>query len=164
MKRIKTREFLRRTLTDVFSMTPWPLEMAGAFALWHYGKLFTSDVALSQDFQNVIAQLMPGESWGTFARTLAYALWILGALSVTTGARLYLARIIAAMAGLIVWSVLTYSCWRGDVPLAVYELYAFFVLAQAYTALLIQTRRRADEAADAEANNANAVAQYKDGG
>ena len=148
MKRINTREFLRRTLTDIISMSPWPLEMAGAFALWHYGRLFTSNVVLSPDFQNVVAHLMPGESWGFFARGVAYALWALGSLSVTTGARLYLPRIVVAMGGLIVWSVLAYSCWRSDVPVTIYELYAFFVFAQAYTALLIQTRRRADEAED----------------
>ena len=141
---MKTREFARRVLTDIVSMTPWPLEMAGTFVLWHYGKLFSSSLELSRDYSAIVAQIMPGDTWGLFARSLAYVLFVLGMLRILTGAGFYTARVVAAVAGLIVWSVLTYSCWRSGVPLAIYELYAFFILAQAYTALLIQTRRRAE--------------------
>lgn len=126
-------------------MTPWPLEMAGTFVLWHYGKLFSSSLALSRDYSAIIPHVMPGDTWGIFARSLAYALFALGMLHILTGAGLYVARVVAALAGLLVWSVLTYSCWCSGVPLAIYELYAFFIAAQAYTALLIQTRRRAEK-------------------
>ena len=87
MKRIQTRDLARRALTNFISMSPWPLEMSGAFVLWHYGKLFTSSQVLSNDFNSVIAQLMPGESWGVFARSLAYFLVAIGVVGLLTGAR-----------------------------------------------------------------------------
>ena len=145
MKRIETRDIVRRALTSFISMTPWPLEMAGAFMLWHYGRLFTSNLILSSDFNTIIAQLMPGESWGFFARALAYTLGGLGLISILTGARLYVARLGAAVAGLICWGVLVYSCWRTDVPFEVYEIWAAYVVIQGYVALLIKTRLREDE-------------------
>lgn len=142
---MKTREFARRVLTDIVSMTPWPLEMAGTFVLWHYGKLFSSSLEISRDYSAIIAQIMQGDTWGLFARGLAYALFGLGTLRILTGAELYVVRVIAAVAGLLVWGVLTYSCWRSGVPVQIYELYAFFIMAQAYTAMLLQTRRRAEK-------------------
>ena len=144
MKRTKTRDVAHRALTNFVSMSPWPLEMSGAFVLWHYGRLFTSDLLLSSDFNKIIAQLMPGESWGALARILAYLLCGVGVLGLVTGARLYSIRLAAAIAGLVTWGVLVYSCWRNDVPCEVYEIWVGYVVIQAYVALLIKQRLRED--------------------
>ena len=138
-------EFLRRAVTDLFSMTPWPLEAAGTFILWHYGSLFSSNQVLSRDYRSIIAQIMPNDTWGLFARSVAYSLCAICLVTWLSRKSLYSVRTLMAVLGLLVWGVLVYSCWRTDVPIAIYRLYIFFLGAQTYTGLLIRFRRRAHE-------------------
>lgn len=136
------RRALARPLTDLFSMTPWPLEVGGAGLLWAYGALFASSRALSPPFQSSVVQLMPGDLWSIAARLLALLLALVCALTWLGRVPIFGARLALAVAGLLVWSTLVYSCWRGDVPWGIYRVYVIFLGGQVYVASLLHVRRR----------------------
>lgn len=138
----RVRLFLRHALTDLFSMTPWPLEIAGAFLFWHYGNLFSHSDFLPPAFRQMVAELVPGNSWGTCAQVLGCVLGTVGFAAWLGHLRLFGLRIVLAVLGLLTWSALVYSCWRGDVPGSIYRAYAFYLGAQVYVAMLLHVRRR----------------------
>jgi hypothetical protein len=133
---------VRRAVTDLLSVSSLPLELAGAFVLWHYGSLFSSNQELSRDYRAIIAQIMPNDSWGFCARGLAMVLATVCLSGWLTRTPHYNVRTALSGFGLFVWGVLIYSCWRTDVPFSIYRLYCFYFAVQVFVALLLRFHKR----------------------
>ncbi len=140
----RVQDFVRTRLTTLFGMPSWPLELAGVIVLGHYGGLFSTYVPLSRDWLAIISQIMPDDSWGKAARVLAALLFVSCMVAWLWDSPFYRVRLWLALAGLMVWSVLVYSCWRADVPFLIWRLYAAFWATQLWVWILLYVQRRGE--------------------
>ena len=126
-------------------MASWPLEFSGAVVMLHYAKIFNLNNSILQN-SVVLGDLKDLQFftmyWSKVSFLIAFALLITCLITLIGRVQIFKIRATLALMGLLVWGLLTYSCWIADVKFDIYELYLFFAVCQFYVILLLHARSR----------------------
>ncbi len=142
----RRRDHIRRALIEGISSPAWGAELAGAVGLIHYARLLGSPVTAG-NFAALVSQLLPNPIWDDVAFGFGLASLVLSQLALWGRVEWCRLRQCVSVGCDVLWGILIYSCWKGDSPFVLWEIFIGWLACPlvAFVLLHVQAARKSEE-------------------
>ncbi len=134
----------RQSVKEAVESPAWGAEILGALGLIHYGRLLGSPVKAG-NFSALVSQLLPHPIWDDAALWIGLVWLLTGLAALFLRVRWHRLRQGLAVSVGVLWAILIYSCWKGDSPFVLWEIFVLWGFAPFIAFLLIHLQHQADE-------------------